>query len=102
MLVSKHKADVNLSPGLQDIKDEEKVPKVRPGSAPVTRKETHTAALSAGETDHLKPNEDENVVPTVILPEDSEEIEQLRRSLMEDVKAMSKEELMKTISDSVS
>lgn len=102
MLKSKHKAEVSLTPGLKEIEDEERIPKVRPGSAPITKSETFTAALSAGETDHLLVKESENVRPSVILPEDSEEIEQLRRTLMEDVKSMSTEELQDTVADSVS
>lgn len=102
MLQSKQKAEVNLTPGLIEIEDKQRVPKTRPGSAPITKAETETAALSAGETDHLIPPDNENVRPTVILPEDSDEIERLRKSLMEDVKAMPKEELLKTVSDTVS
>ncbi|KAL4217347.1 hypothetical protein ACF0H5_023798 [Mactra antiquata] len=102
MLKSKHKAEISLTPGLKEIEDEERVPKVRPGSAPITKTETFTAALSAGETDHLLSKEEENIRPTVILPEDSEEIEKLRQSLMEDVKSMSKEDLMNSVSDTVS
>jgi len=101
MVSSKHKAEVNLTPGMKELENKMKVPKERPGSAPVTRQETHTAALSAGETQHLFPEEDENIRPNVILPEDSKEIEELRKSLMEDVKAMSKEDLLKTISDTI-
>ncbi|XP_053385930.1 flagellum-associated coiled-coil domain-containing protein 1-like isoform X3 [Mercenaria mercenaria] len=102
MLQSKHKAEVNLTPGLKEIEDKQRVPKLRPGSAPITKSETQTAALSAGETEHLKTPEGDSVRPTVVLPEDSEEIEQLRKSLMKDVKSMPKEELLKTVSDTVS
>ncbi|XP_060575551.1 RB1-inducible coiled-coil protein 1-like [Ruditapes philippinarum] len=102
MLQSKHKAEVSLTPGLKEIEDKQRQPKVRPGSAPITKTETESAALSAGETEHLKSAENDSVRPTVILPEDSAEIEQLRKSLMEDVKSMPKEELLKTVSDSVS
>jgi hypothetical protein len=102
MLQSKHKAEVSLTPGLKEIEDKQRQPKVRPGSAPITKNETESAALSAGETEHLKSAENDSVRPTVILPEDSAEIEQLRKSLMEDVKSMPKEELLKTVSDSVS
>lgn len=101
MLRSKHNADVSLTPGLKEIEDKDRVPKHRPASAPITKSETETAALSAGETAHLKPPEDDSVRPTVILPEDSAEIENLRQTIIEDIKSMSEEELQRTVSDTV-
>ena len=101
MLHSKHKAEISLHPGLKEVENKDRVPKVRPGSAPTTNRETESAALSAGELNHLQHAEEEDIRPTVLLPEDSEEIEEMRKSLMQDIKSMSKEELMKTISDTV-
>ena len=101
MLKSKHKADVSFTPSSHELENKQRQPKVRPGSAPITKGETETAQLSAGELDHLKQEEDENIRPTVLLPEDSEEIEEMRRDLMEDIKSMSKEELLKVLEENV-
>lgn len=101
MLRSKHKADVNLTPGDLELDNKQRQPKDRPGSAPVTREETKTAHLSAGELDHLKHREEPDIRPTVLLPEDSAEVEAMRRTLMEDIKGMSKEDLLKVLEDNV-
>ncbi|KAH3754692.1 hypothetical protein DPMN_189373 [Dreissena polymorpha] len=98
MLQSKHKANVNLAPTMKEAQDQKRIQKVRPGSAPITKGETVTAALSAGETGHLVHAEAQYVRPTVILPEDSEEIQRLRATLYEEVKSKPTHE---SISDSV-
>ena len=101
MLESKHKADVSFTPGDQELDNKQRQPKVRPGSAPITKGETETAQLSAGELGHLKQDDEINIRPTVLLPEDSAEIEEMRRMLMEDIKSLSKEELLKVLEENV-
>ena len=101
MLKSKHKADVSFTPGDHELDSKQRQPKVRPGSAPITREETEIAHLSAGELDHLRQDQETDIRPTVLLPEDSAEIEEMRKSLMEDIKAMSKEDLLKVLEDNV-
>ncbi|KAL3854609.1 hypothetical protein ACJMK2_013872 [Sinanodonta woodiana] len=97
LLRSKQKADISFKPGDQKLDEKEKQtkPKERPGSAPITKIEYSEAQTTAGETDHLLPQEDDMIRPNVLLPEDSEEIKELRRKLMEDIKRLSKEDLLK-------
>ncbi|XP_052814534.1 flagellum-associated coiled-coil domain-containing protein 1-like isoform X2 [Mya arenaria] len=87
MLQSKHKANVNLAPSMKETQERKRTPKVRPGSAPITKGETETASLSAGETEHLRHAQEEYVRPEVFLPEDTEEIQKLREELMADVRS---------------
>ena len=101
MLKSKHRAEVSLTPGNHELDNKQRKPKVRPGSAPITKGETETAQLSAGELDHLKQDEEVDIRPTVLLPEDSAEVEEMRKELMEDIKSMSKEELLKVLEENV-
>lgn len=101
MLKSKHRAEVSLTPGNHELDNKQRKPKVRPGSAPITKGETENAQLSAGELDHLKQDEEVDIRPTVLLPEDSAEVEEMRKELMEDIKSMSKEELLKVLEENV-
>jgi len=99
MLQSKNKANINLAPTTKETMNLKKVPKTRPGSAPITKSETTVASLSAGETDHLRNPDKEYVRPEVFLPEDTEEILKLREELMAEVKSKPIDE---SISESVS
>ncbi|KAK3592444.1 hypothetical protein CHS0354_004875 [Potamilus streckersoni] len=95
LLRSKQKADISFKPGDEKLDEKGTKPKERPGSAPITKMEYNEAQTTAGETDHLLPQEEDMIRPNVLLPEDSEEIKELRRKLMEDTKLISKEDLLK-------
>ncbi|KAK3083253.1 hypothetical protein FSP39_017702 [Pinctada imbricata] len=100
MLRSKQKSDVSFAPGDPEFEDKEAQPKVRPGSAPSTRKEREVAHVSAGQTSHLTDKDD--IVPEVpdnIIPEVNSEVEELRRQIMQEIKVPSKEEMLTALKD---
>ncbi|OWF44605.1 amyotrophic lateral sclerosis 2 chromosomal region candidate gene 12 protein-like isoform X2 [Mizuhopecten yessoensis] len=96
MIKSKHKANVSLSPAVQpssETQPNQSKPD-RPGSAPITRVETDSAQQFAGKFEdilRLEAEEDAILSPSVILPEDSEEVVRMRKELMKDIMEKAKE-----------
>lgn len=92
LIESKKRADVALTPGLElGISGA----KARPGSAPLTKRELEDAQFSAGQFDDFSKEDNEEVIrPDVNLNEVNEDIEQIRRNIMEDIKVPSKEEIL--------
>ena len=100
MLLSKKKSDVSFTPGDPEYEDRESQPKVRPGSAPMTRRELEVAHLSAGKTEHLIDEEEEvTPMPDHLFSEVNEEVEELRRQIMADIKVPTKEEMLTALKD---
>ncbi|XP_069107703.1 flagellum-associated coiled-coil domain-containing protein 1-like isoform X2 [Argopecten irradians] len=88
MIKSKHKANVSLSPAVQPPHETNQSKPERPGSAPITRAETDSAQQFAGKFEDLLRQEAEDDAipsPSVILQADSEEVERMRKSLLENI-----------------
>ncbi|XP_033728404.1 flagellum-associated coiled-coil domain-containing protein 1-like isoform X2 [Pecten maximus] len=95
MIKSKHKANVSLSPAVQPKSEQNQPQLERPGSAPITRTELDSAQQCAGKfEDLLRQDAEEEALfsPSVILPGDSEEVERMRKELLEDIREKVKEE----------
>lgn len=95
MIESKHRANVSLRPGNQVLDGKDRKQKHRPGSAPLTREEVSSAHVSAGETDHLfvTPEDDFPILSDLDLNKANEEVEEMRKKLMADVKAAAQDDL---------
>ncbi|XP_067686442.1 flagellum-associated coiled-coil domain-containing protein 1-like isoform X2 [Haliotis asinina] len=93
----KERSKVNISAADPTLEQLGRVPKVRPGSAPITRQESKSAHLSAGETDHLyKPKE--FVRPETVVPQEDPELEKIREKLFsEEVRVFTKEEIISAL-----
>ncbi|XP_071100709.1 flagellum-associated coiled-coil domain-containing protein 1-like isoform X2 [Haliotis cracherodii] len=93
----KERSKVNISAADPTLEQLRRVPKVRPGSAPITRQEAQNAQLSAGETDHLcKPKD--FVRPETVVPPEDPELEEIREKLFsEEVRVFTKEEIISAL-----
>ena len=92
MIKSKHAAQINLGPQIPFIDgmtiSNDPDPQERPGSAPVTREESANAQQHAGKFGGISREELEDLKimdASDIMPSDSEEIQKMRRSIMEDI-----------------